>query len=302
MNQEVVVSVQALSKKLKDIQAVDSLDFTVYKKDIFGFLGPNGSGKSTTIRMMLTLIRPDSGSIDIFGLPVRTNRNKILSRMGALIEKPDFYEYLSARKNLEILSSLAGLAPGLVKIDEVLGLVNLSGRADSKVKTFSKGMKQRLGIAQSLLNNPEVLILDEPASGLDPSGIRDIRQLISYLNTEKDMTIILSSHHLQEIESVASRMLIIKDGRKVVEGEVKKLLFDHPFFARFRPDQPEKALALLKNSNLVTGKIENENGRLKIFCTRGQVSDINDFFVRQGIRIDEIQIEQGLEEYFLTLT
>ncbi|MFZ4521035.1 MAG: ABC transporter ATP-binding protein [Bacteroidales bacterium] len=219
MLNNIAIEVNGLVKQLGDIRAVDNLSFTVYRHDIYGFLGPNGSGKSTTIRMMLSLVKPDSGTIHILGMPLKGKRMEILARVGAFIEKPDFYDYLSAEKNLRLLSRYSGIKPSDSRIREVLELTGLESRGYSKVKTYSKGMKQRLGIAQALIHEPEVLILDEPASGLDPSGMRDIRDLIHFLNREKGITILLSSHNLQEIEQIANRVLIINHGKKVVETE-----------------------------------------------------------------------------------
>jgi len=222
----VIIRIRGLSKRFGDIQAVDGLNLDVYAGDVYGFLGPNGSGKSTTIRMMLSLVRPDSGTIELFGLPLRGSRRAILERTGALIEKPDLYDYLTAFKNLEILSAYAGDKVISRRIMEVLAVTGLVKRAHSRVKTFSKGMKQRLGIAQALVGDPELLILDEPTAGLDPQGVKDIRDLIATLNHDMHKTVLISSHQLHEIEQVANRMIIIDKGHAVVEGEVKELLKD----------------------------------------------------------------------------
>ncbi|MCX6233524.1 MAG: ATP-binding cassette domain-containing protein [Bacteroidetes bacterium] len=219
-----IIKISGLSKRFGDIQAVEDLNLTVYSQDIYGFLGPNGSGKSTTIRMMLSLVRPDKGSVHIFGMPLQGNRKAILSRIGALVEKPDFYDYLTAYKNLEILATYSGKKVSASQIMDVLALTGLHDRAESKVKTFSKGMKQRLGIAQALLHQPELIILDEPTAGLDPQGVKDVRDLIIQLNSEMKKTILLSSHQLHEIEQLANRMIIIDMGRAVVEGYVAELL------------------------------------------------------------------------------
>ncbi|MCF8367795.1 MAG: ABC transporter ATP-binding protein [Bacteroidales bacterium] len=297
-----VLNVQGLSKKLKNIQAVSDLSFTVQKGDIYGFLGPNGSGKSTTIRLMLNLLKPDTGHINILGLSLNENKLKILSQIGAFIEKPDFYEYLTAYKNLEILLQYSGIKPSKKNISETLELVGLNERSGSKVKTFSKGMKQRLGIAQALLHDPELLILDEPASGLDPSGMKDIRELIKYLNKEKGKTIILSSHNLLEIESIANRMLIINKGKKIVEGDVKELLKEHNYCTRFKLDDADKAKKALASASFGEMKVEIENKDLMVFCPAELVADINTYLVNKSFRIDAIRIENSLEDYFLTLT
>jgi len=299
MSTDPIVKINSLSKRLKDIRAVDNLSLDIYKNDIYGFLGPNGSGKSTTIRMMLSLLTPDKGNIEIFGLPLESNRNKILSRIGSFIEKPDFYEYLSAYKNLEILMEYSGMKPDKYKISETLELVGLGDRSSSTVKTYSNGMKQRLGIAQALLHDPELLILDEPASGLDPTGKKDIRNIISYLNKEKGKTIILSSHNLQEIEMIANRMVIIDKGQKVVEGEVQKLLLEHSYVIRFLVNEPLNALELLNSSKLNIESIERTENNLDIQCKRKEIPGINSYLVKNGIEVISIKVEQNLEDYFL---
>ncbi len=297
-----IIKISRISKKYRDVQAVEDLSLTVFENDIYGFLGPNGSGKSTTIRMMLSLVAPDKGEIKIFGRSLQKNRKYVLSRIGSLVEKPDFYEYLSAYKNLELLSMYSGINPDRTKIEEVLELTGLIHRAQSKVKTFSKGMKQRLGIAQSLLHDPELLVLDEPASGLDPSGMRDIRNLVRYLNKEKNKTIVLSSHNLQEIELIANRMVIINKGKEVIEGKVHELLMAHIYYTSFTVDNAVKAEALLRDSSLEIEKTESEGNMLRIFCQRKFVPDINAYLVEKGIQVESIRTEQNLEDYFLTLT
>lgn len=302
MDHKAVVEIQGLSKQFVEIRAVNNLSMTVYESDVYGFLGPNGSGKSTTIRMLLTLVRPDTGNIRIFGDALRKYRISILKRVGSFVEKPDFYEYLSAKKNLELLSKYSGFTPDFKKIGEVLELVGLQKRAGSKVKTFSKGMKQRLGIAQALLHDPFLLILDEPASGLDPGGMRDIRNLIRFLHTEKKITIILSSHNLQEIEQVANRMIIINHGEKVVEGEVEHLLEAHKYYTAFEVDDislAENYIDKMKIKGLETRAGEKY---LRVFCHRRDIPAINRELVQHGIAVNGIKTEQTLEDYFLTLT
>jgi len=274
MQAEVFVDIKNLSKKLKEVQAVSQL----------------------------SLLYPDSGDIRIFGLPLADNRNKILSRIGSFIEKPDFYEYLSAFKNLEMLSEYSGMKPDKKSIYETLELVGLKERASSKVKTFSKGMKQRLGIAQALLHDPELLILDEPASGLDPSGKRDIRNIITYLNKEKGKTIILSSHDLQEIELISNRMVIINKGKKVIEGDVQELLLNHSYFTNFIVDKAKEAFELLKESELEIDQLDLVDNVLQIHCKRMEIPVINNFLVKNNFQVETIKVEQNLEDYFLGIT
>ncbi|MDX1954671.1 MAG: ATP-binding cassette domain-containing protein [Chitinophagaceae bacterium] len=219
-----IIRVQHLSKQFDEIKAVDDLSFTVKQGCVHGFLGQNGAGKSTTIRMLLTLIRPTEGEIEIFGLPLSRNRRQILRRIGAVIEKPDLYKYLSAYDNIRLFARLSGIKPERSRLMDQLDRVGLSARAQSKVHTFSQGMKQRLGLAIALVHNPDLVILDEPVNGLDPQGIADIRNLILHLSREEGKTIFISSHLLSEMEMIADNMLIIDKGRKVVEGPVQELL------------------------------------------------------------------------------
>lgn len=297
---EPIVEIRHLSKRLKDILAVDDLSLSVYPNDIYGFLGPNGSGKSTTIRLMLSLLKPDDGNIQIFGMPLSKNRKKILSKIGSFIEQANFYENLSAEKNLEILSSYSGIPVSRKNIIENLELVGLLNRAGSKVKTFSKGMKQRLGIAQALLHNPELLILDEPASGLDPAGTRDIRNLIRFLNKEKGKTIILSSHHLGEIEMIANRMVIINRGKKIVEGEVHNLIEKHQYTTTFFVDNPDKSRTILTQEGFQPEEAVVSGNTIKVQCQKKDIPEINVLFVKNGIRVESIRMDQTLEDYFLT--
>ena len=200
MDRQPVLEVRGLSKSYGDFKAVEDVSFTVYSGDVFGFLGPNGAGKSTTLRMMLGLVKPSGGEVRFFGKPLSVQRSQILRNTGAIVEKPDLYGYLSAYDNLRLLGRLSGIKPRENKIQETLQLVGLGDRSHSKVKTFSQGMRQRLGIAQALLHDPGIIILDEPANGLDPQGMVEIRELILKLSREYKKTILLSSHILNEVE------------------------------------------------------------------------------------------------------
>lgn len=301
-DKEPMIRVRGISKRLKDIQAVDHLSLDVFGGDVYGFLGPNGSGKSTTIRMLLSLVRADEGKIEIFGLHLKQHYKKILGRIGALVEGPDFYEYLSAYKNLELLSFYTGKPASPERITEVLELVGLKKRALSKVKTYSKGMKQRLGIAQALIHDPELLILDEPGIGLDPAGVKDIRELIRYLNAELNKTIFLSSHQLNEIEQLSTRMIIINNGRKVVEGSVEELLQKHHFHTKFQVDDPQRAIRYIRESNFDISAAELEGPALRVFCKRELVPLINRYLNENGIMVKTIVQQQRLEDYFLNMT
>ncbi|HEX9253799.1 MAG TPA: ATP-binding cassette domain-containing protein, partial [Ignavibacteriaceae bacterium] len=240
MNGDKIIEINSLTKDFKDLRAVNSLNLNVFEGDVFGFLGPNGAGKSTTIRMLLSLIKPTEGSIKLFNKTLEKNRIEILKRIGAIVEKPDFYGYLSAYKNLEILGRISGKEISKNRIMEVLELVGLSKRDNSKVKTFSHGMKQRLGLGQALLHNPDLIILDEPTTGLDPQGMKEIRDLILHLSKVEKKTIFLSSHILYEVELVANRMIIINKGTTKVEGYVKDLLNAKRLKVSFEVNDEEK--------------------------------------------------------------
>lgn len=298
---ETIVNIEGVSKSFGSIKAVSDLDLTVDRADVLGFLGPNGSGKSTSIRMLLSLIKPDAGNIEIFGQSVRHKRLNILSRVGALVEQPNFYEYLSARKNLEILMQYSGKKPEIKRIDEVLDMLGLLDRAGSKVKTYSKGMKQRLGIAQALVHDPELLVLDEPSSGLDPSGMKDVRELIRYLNEHHGKTILLSSHQLHEIEMISNRMIIIDKGRKIVEGTVEELLQKGEIRVEFEVNEVEKALSILQKEYRAM-EIIMVDGGLQADCQRSEVHKINKLLNNNGIEVAAIVPKRSLEEYFLSLT
>lgn len=297
-----MIRVKALSKRFGHIRAVDDLDLTVLKNDIYGLLGPNGSGKSTTIRMILSLVSPDTGSVHIFGQPLNKKRNKILAGIGALVEKPDFYEHLSAWKNLEIMAGYSKYRATPERINDTLELVGLKQRASSKVKTFSKGMKQRLGIAQALLHDPELIVLDEPSSGLDPSGTREVRELILRLNREMGKTIVLSSHQLREVELIANRMAIINLGKKVVEGDVKEILDTQEFNTLIETTDNRKAYELLKNGPLALAKVTLKNERLQIQSPREMIPEIVSLLVENGIGLISVMQDHSLENYFLNVT
>ena len=297
-----VIEVENLTKKFKDLTAVNDLALNVYRGDIFGFLGPNGAGKSTTIRMLTTLINPTSGTIKIFDKPLKQKRNEILRKVGAIVEKPDFYGYLSAYKNLEILGQISGCDTSNKRIMEILETVGLEKRAKSKVKTFSHGMKQRLGLGQALLHDPDLIILDEPTTGLDPQGMKEIRELIIHLAKEKQKTIFLSSHILAEVELVANRMIIINKGTTVVEGTVQDLLNATNLKVTFEIDEIERAKNLLAETQWQK-KIESFGDYQILFLLeKEEIAPLNKYLVEKGIGVHSIVPKRSLEEYFLHLT
>ena len=218
-----MLTVRGLTKRFGDFTAVDDLSFTVERGQVYGFLGQNGAGKSTTIRMLLTLINPTAGEISFFGQSLRSHRSAILSQIGAIVEKPDLYKYLTATEHLNVVARLRGHRPDVNRNLALLEQVGLIERAQSKVGTFSQGMRQRLALACALVNDPQLLILDEPTNGLDPQGIADMRQLIRSLCQEQGKTVIVSSHLLSEIEMIADRVLIIHKGKKVAEESMQSL-------------------------------------------------------------------------------
>ena len=299
---EKVIEISHLSKHFKDIKAVDDLSFNVYKGDVFGFLGPNGAGKSTTIRMLLTLISPDSGTIKIFGQELVKNRLRILRNTGAIIEKPDFYGYLTAYKNLEILSRISGKEIGRKRIMEVLELVGLESRYKSKVKTFSHGMKQRLGLAQALLHNPELIILDEPTTGLDPQGMKEIRDLITMLSKGQNKTILLSSHLLNEIEMTANRMIIINKGSAKVEGEVRNLLLSGKLNVKIEAVNGDELLKAITGSGWESSLESRVNNTFIFNLESGAIPELNKYMVTNNIEVLSIVPTRSLEEYFLSIT
>ena len=297
-----IIEITGLTKHFKDVLAVDALEFNVLKGDVFGFLGPNGAGKSTTIRMILSLIFPTSGSIKIFGKSLLENRKEILSNVGAIVEKPDFYNYLSALKNLQILAKISGKEVSQNRIMELLELVGLKDRAKSKVKTYSHGMKQRLGIAQALLNNPELVVLDEPTTGLDPQGMKEIRDLIIRLSKDENKTIFLSSHILSEIELVANRMLIINKGNKIVEGKVDELLKSNVLKVTIEVDKPEESKNILQNTSWYKNIESIHGNKINFNLEQEDIPALNKYLVENGIKVSALIPVRSLEDYFLSIT
>jgi ABC-type multidrug transport system ATPase subunit len=297
-----VIETEALHKRYGGIVAVNDLNLQVRAGDIYGVLGPNGSGKSTTLRLLLGLVRPDAGAIRMFGLPFAEHYHDILHRVGALIDKPDFYEYLSAYHNLALLSRLSGLRPERQHLMASLEQVGLATRAYSKVKTFSQGMRQRLGLAQALLHDPELLILDEPTNGLDPQGVADVRTLVLRLNRERGKTVLLSSHLLQEIERMATHVLVLHQGRTVIAGAVNDLLGRDHTRVRLHVDEPEMTRRILEERTQGVQVLEVHDGELLLAMALEQVPRLNRALVQAGVTVRVITPTRSLEDYFLRLT
>lgn len=297
--EESIISISHLAKNYGSFQAVRDVNITVNKGDVYGILGPNGAGKSTTIRCMLSLINASSGSIRLFGHDIKTNRKEALSKIGCIVEKPDFYKYLSAESNLAIFGRIAGADVSKTNIHKMLSFVGLQSREKDKVSGFSHGMKQRLGIAQTLLHNPDLIILDEPTTGLDPQGIIDIRNLILDLKNEFHKTVVLSSHILSEIELIANRMVIINKGVSVVEGSVNELLQQEELIVAMEVSDAEKSLQLLVNYSAVQ-KIDQFN--ISITIDKNEIPNCIDTLSKGGVLVYNVSSKRKLEDYFLKLT
>ena len=297
---EVVLKTSGLSKRFGTRWAARDLNLEVHRGDVFGFLGPNGAGKSTTIRMILTLLRPTAGSIEIFGKDLHKNRSSVLSRVCGIVEKPDFYLYLSAYTNLEILGSMTRRV-GRDEIMEALDVVGLKSRTFEKVKTFSHGMKQRLGIAQALLTKPELIILDEPTSGLDPQGMKEVRELIRRLSSESEMTVFLSSHLLSEVELVATRMAVINRGELIVQGSVSELLEKETMEYSIQVSPLDAAINLIGKLPWVE-VLSAENNKIEVRMEPGHSSELNRFLVTNHIEVSSFSPYRTLEDYFLKIT
>lgn len=297
----VIVEVNNLSKQFDEVKAVDDLSFSVNDGDIYGFLGQNGAGKSTSIRMMLTLIKPSSGEIKIFGKSLVPNRHEILQKVGAIIERPDLYKYLSAYDNLAIFAKMSGIKVTRKLIMDQLDMVGLADRSSSKAKTFSQGMKQRLGIAVALVHDPALLILDEPTNGLDPQGIADMRNLILKLSHEMGKTVIVSSHLLSEIELIANRMIIIHKGKKIVEGVVSEML--DPSNTVVLLETTDNSMALTKLRELGWAATTKPSDKfIYLDINKSEIPKLVTILTSVNIGIIALQPRHSLEDYFLSLT
>lgn len=297
-----VIEVKHLTKDFKEVKAVNDLSFTVNPGEVYGFLGQNGAGKSTTIRMLLTLITPTSGIIELFGLNIQQHRKEILRQVGAIIEKPDFYKYLSAIENLRLFARMSGVAISERKLMDQLAMVGLAGRANSKVKTYSQGMKQRLGIATALVHDPQLIILDEPTNGLDPQGIADIRKLIIQLSKEMNKTILVSSHLLSEVELIADSMIIIDKGKKLAEGKVTELFDPAETVVELTTTDNDSALSKLKLSAVKNSIIGVKEGNIQLKLNKQQAPQVLKDIMALNIEVISFHTRHSLEDYFLSLT
>lgn len=288
-----------LTKSFGEHIAVDDLTFSVPRGSICGFLGPNGAGKTTTIGMALGLVPPTSGTARVLGWDVRTHWGQVLQNVGAMVERPAFYPYLSGRMNLEIFARQAGIDDS-GRINEIVELVGMGERADAKFGGYSTGMKQRIGIAAAIICDPEVIILDEPTSGLDPAGQREIRHLIRRLSSTGH-TVFVSSHILSEIQEVCTDVAIIARGKLVAHGRMDEILAgtDQLLIEVDRPDEARQALT--QRSDLESAEIEN--GWVVVEAPRENSADINRFLVQSGFAVSQLRHREAqLEERFLELT
>ena len=296
-----LLEVKDLSKNFGTFEAVKNLSFTVNEGDVYGFLGQNGAGKSTTLRMLLKLITPTTGNFYFSGKKIEIGDNTMLKETGAIIERPDLYKYLSAYDNLYIFAKMSGIKVSRQVIMDQLEMVGLADRYKSKAKTFSQGMKQRLGIAIALVHQPKLIILDEPTNGLDPQGIADMRNLILRLSKEMGKTVIVSSHLLSEIEVIANRMIIINKGKKIVEGDVATLLDPANTLVEIDTTNNIEALAKLQNTQWISF-LEDSKKNLRFRMNRKDVPEIISILSQMNVDILSVTPRHSLEDYFLSLT
>lgn len=298
---ETILQTSNLGKRFKNLWAARNINLVVHRGDIFGFLGPNGAGKSTTMRMMFSLIAPTEGEVEIFGKSLKRDRKRALKSVGGIVEKPDFYLYLSAIKNLEIVGSLNGGVPRK-RIEEALELVGLLDRGKDKVKTYSHGMKQRLGIAQALLSDPELVILDEPTNGLDPQGMKEVRDLIVHLSREQKKTIILSSHLLNEVEMVATRMAVINKGEMVVQGGVQELLRERDTTVILEAEPKSTVLRILRGERTIVRGFKPRGRAFEVAIALQDVPLLTRRLIQARVNVSAIVPRRSLEDFFLSVT
>ena len=294
------IETSGLTRRFGAQLAVDEVNLLVPEAGVYGFLGPNGAGKTTTIRMLLGLIRPNAGEVRLFGEPLVGNHQSLMRRVGALVEMPSLYPHLTGRENLEVTRRLLGAKREL--IDRALGIVRLAEDAHRRVREYSLGMRQRLGLALALLNNPQLLILDEPANGLDPAGIHEMRDLIRRLPVEFGITVFLSSHLLSEVEQVANYIGIIHQGKLLFQGTLADLQAERREHLTIGVKQTEQALHCLTDAGWQTHS--REDGLLTVaVATPEAAAQINSLLVGQGLQVFHIALTQAsLEDIFLSLT
>lgn len=294
---ETILTINNLTKKFGYLTAVKDLSFTINKGNVYGILGPNGSGKSTTLGIVLNVVNKTQGNFHWFDGTISTH--DALKKVGAIIERPNFYPYMSAYQNLKLVCRIKGV--DFSKIEEKLELVGLLDRKNDKFSTYSLGMKQRLAIASALLNDPEILILDEPTNGLDPQGIHQIRSLIKQIASQ-GTTILLASHLLDEVEKVCSHVVVLRKGEKLYSGPVEEMISSHGFF-ELKSSKKDELIKLLENDNRF-GNIKVENELVTAFLNEPMdATEFNAFMFKQGIILSHlVKRKESLEEQFLQLT
>ena len=294
---ETILSIKNLHKKYGAVQAVNNVSLDIIKGNVYGILGPNGSGKSTTLGIVLNVVNKTSGEYSWFGGSMQTH--EALKRVGAIIERPNFYPYMSARENLELVCKIKNI--NYAKVHEKLELVGLLERENSKFSTFSLGMKQRLAIASALLNDPEILILDEPTNGLDPQGIHQIRDIIKIIAAQ-GTTILLASHLLDEVEKVCTHVLVLQKGKILYSGAVGAMSNNEDFFELNSNNNENLKTVLLKNPSVKSAV--DENGKLLVYLNNSiSAEDLNRYLFENNIILNHlVKRKHSLEEQFLELT
>ena len=295
---ETILSIKNLDKKFGRVHAVNNLSFDIQKGNVYGILGPNGSGKSTTLGIILNVVNKTSGEFSWFDGNLSTH--EALKKVGAIIERPNFYPYMTAIQNLSLICKIKDIATE--NIEEKLKIVNLFERRNSKFRTYSLGMKQRLAIASALLNNPEILILDEPTNGLDPQGIHEIREIIQKI-AKNGTTILLASHLLDEVEKVCSHVVIIREGLKLYSGRVNEMSISYGLF-ELNTKEPKNKLISTLNKNSSIGAIKEEGDLIIAHLTQQmEASEINTYLFDNGITVSHlVKRKPSLEQQFLDLT
>ena len=295
---ETILSIKNLDKKYGAVHAVNHLSFDIKKGTVYGILGPNGSGKSTTLGIILNVVNKTSGEFSWFDGKLSTH--EALKKQGAIIERPNFYPYMTATQNLALICKIKGISTE--KIDEKLKTVNLFERKDSKFKTFSLGMKQRLAIASALLNDPEILILDEPTNGLDPQGIHEIRQIIKKI-AAKGTTILLASHLLDEVEKVCSHVVVIRKGVKLYSGRVDEMTASKGLFELKTEQDTQKLIQILENHKDIERVSQDHETIIATLKNDISASEINQYMFEKGLTLSHlVKRKPSLEQQFLDLT
>lgn len=298
---DVILKTYNITKKYGNQIAINNVNMTIKKGEIYGFIGQNGAGKTTLIRLITGLIHKTNGDIELLGASSENELNKARTMIGSLIETPSFYNNMTARENLEVSRRIRNI-PGNKCVDEVLELVGLKNIEKKKVKNFSLGMKQRLGIANAIMGNPRLLILDEPINGLDPMGIVEIRELLKKINKEKDMTILISSHILSELSELATTYGIISNGKLIEEITSQELKEKCRKYIDLKVDDTSRAVIILERNLGIDDYQVLSNKKIKVFSNLDNVGEVNSILSNSGIIVESIGVKgENLEEYFMNV-